>query len=133
MCGILVSRGIFVTSHTQLSNLRHRLANQDLVPHVVQIKPEALMGNKELKYLVQFSAAEYLPESVVRRTDKMGFTTPIGDFINRNAHLIRERVRDARFCHFYNLNAGFQAENKFSWETFGLLIDTWLNRYADPA
>ena len=103
--------------------------------HVVQIKPEALMGNKELKYPLRFSASEHLPESVVRRTDKMGFTTPIGDFINRNAHLIREQVSDSRFRHFYNLkSAGFQAENKFSRETFELLmLDTWLNRYAGPA
>ena len=114
---------------------RPSLLHQDLVRHVVQIKPEALMGDKELKYLLRFSASEHLPESVVRRTDKMGFTTPIGDFINRNAHLIREQVSDSRFRHFYNLkSAGFQAENKFSRETFGLLmLDTWLNRYAGPA
>jgi asparagine synthase (glutamine-hydrolysing) len=113
---------------------RPSLLHQDLVRHVVQIRPEALMSSKDLKHLLRFSANEYLPESVVRRTDKMGFTTPIGDFINRNAHLIREKVSDSRFRNLYNLKAsGFQAENKFSRETFGLLmLDTWLNRYACP-
>jgi asparagine synthase (glutamine-hydrolysing) len=111
---------------------RPSLLHQNLVRHVLRIKPEAMMGDKELKYLLRFSAADHLPEAVVRRTDKMGFTTPIGDFINRNAHRIREQVADSPFKDFYDLKtAGFHAENKFSRETFGLLmLDTWLNRYA---
>jgi len=65
----------------------------------------------------------------------MGFTTPIGDFINRNAHLIREQVMESHFRHLYDLPAlTFHADNKFSREAFGLLmLDTWLNRYARPA
>jgi asparagine synthase (glutamine-hydrolysing) len=114
---------------------RPSLLHQDLVRHVVRIRPDALMGEKDLKHLLRFSASDHLPETVVRRTDKMGFTTPIGEFINRNAHLIRERISDSRFRKMYNLkSAGFQAENKFSRETFGLLmLDTWLNRYACPS
>ncbi len=111
---------------------RPSLLHQKLVRHVVRIKPESMMGDKELKYLLRCSATGHLPEAVLRRTDKMGFTTPIGDFINRNAHRIREQISDSRFRDLYNLkSAAFHAENKFSRETFGLLmLDTWLNRYA---
>lgn len=111
---------------------RPSLLHQKLVRYVVNLDPQALLGNNELKYLLRFSATENLPESVVRRSDKMGFTTPVGDFINRNSHRIREQVLDSRFRHLYQLKAmNFTAENKFSRETFGLLmLDTWLNRYA---
>jgi asparagine synthase (glutamine-hydrolysing) len=113
---------------------RPSLLHQRLVRHVMQIQPDALLTNKDLKYLLRFAGLGCLPESVVRRTDKMGFTTPIGDFVNRNAHRIREQIMDSRFRHFYNLKtSGFNAENKYSRETFGLLmLDTWLNRYARP-
>jgi asparagine synthase (glutamine-hydrolysing) len=113
---------------------RPSLLHQDLVRHVMRIEPDALLTNADLKYLMRCAALDYLPESVVRRTDKMGFTTPIGDFVNRNAHRIREQITDSRFRHFYNLKtSGFYAENKYSREAFGLLmLDTWLNRYARP-
>ncbi|MBV8842301.1 MAG: asparagine synthase (glutamine-hydrolyzing) [Bryobacterales bacterium] len=113
---------------------RPSLLHQDLVRHIVRIEPDALLTNKDLKYLLRFAALGYLPESVVRRTDKMGFTTPIGDFVNRNAHRIREQIMDSRFRQFYNLKTtGFHADNKYSREAFGLLmLDTWLNRYVRP-
>ena len=111
---------------------RPSLLHQKLVRHVLRIDPETLLRNNELKYLLRFSAEQYLPESILRRVDKMGFTTPVGDFMNRNAHLIREKIMDSRFRELYNLKSmSFTAENKFSRETFGLLmLDSWLNRYA---
>jgi asparagine synthase (glutamine-hydrolysing) len=113
---------------------RPSLLHQKLVRHVVRIRPQDLMCDHELKYLLRISAVDHLPATVLRRTDKMGFTTPIGDFINRNAHLIREQVMESRFRHLYDLPAlVFHADNKFSREAFGLLmLDTWLNRYARP-
>jgi asparagine synthetase B (glutamine-hydrolysing) len=113
---------------------RPSLLHQKLVRHAVGIRPEDLMRNHELKYLLRLAATDHLPAAVLRRTDKMGFTTPVGDFINRNAHRIREQIMESRFRHLYNLPAmTFQAENKYSREAFGLLmLDTWLNRYARP-
>jgi asparagine synthetase B (glutamine-hydrolysing) len=113
---------------------RPSLLHQKLVRHAVSIRPEDLMRNHELKYLLRLAASEHLPAAVLRRTDKMGFTTPVGDFINRNAHRIREQIMESRFRHLYNIPAAsFQAENKYSREAFGLLmLDTWLNRYAGP-
>jgi asparagine synthase (glutamine-hydrolysing) len=110
---------------------RPSFLHQNLVRYVVNLDPQALLGNNELKYLLRFAANRHLPESVVRRTDKMGFTTPVGDFINRNAHLIREQIMDSAYRDHYDLKSmNFHAENKFSREVFGLLmLDTWLNKY----
>src|SRR5574340_580247 len=106
---------------------RPSLLHQKLVRHVMRIDPAALMSTNELKYLLHFSAEEHLPQSVIRRIDKMGFTTPIGDFINKSAHRIREQIMDSRFRDLYNLKAmSFYAATKFSREIFGLLmLDTW--------
>ncbi|MDQ6706494.1 MAG: asparagine synthase C-terminal domain-containing protein, partial [Acidobacteriota bacterium] len=113
---------------------RPSLLHQKLVRHMLRISPDALLRNNELKFLLRQSAAEYLPEPVIRRTDKMGFTTPIGTFINKSAHVIRERIMSSPFKDLYHLKSmHFTAETKFSREVFGLLmLDLWLNRYACP-
>jgi asparagine synthase (glutamine-hydrolysing) len=114
---------------------RPSLLHQKLVRRVMQISPAALLATHELKHLLRFSAEQYLPESLIRRVDKMGFTTPIGDFINQSAHLIREQLSGSRFRHLYALKGvSFTAENKFSREIFGLLmLDVWLNKYGRRA
>ncbi|HZU28934.1 MAG TPA: asparagine synthase (glutamine-hydrolyzing) [Bryobacteraceae bacterium] len=113
---------------------RPSFLHQALVRHVLRINPEDLMARHELKYLLKSVAENILPESVVRRTDKMGFTTPVGTFINSSAHIIREQITGSRFSSLYNLKSvHFTAETKFSRETFGMLmLDLWLNRYACP-
>jgi hypothetical protein len=64
----------------------------------------------------------------------MGFTTPIGTFVNSNSHLIRERIHSSPFRHLYNLSGmHFTSDTKFSRETFGLLmLDLWLEQYMKP-
>lgn len=111
---------------------RPSLLHQRLVRHIMQISPKALLHNGEMKYLMRTIGADYLPKSVLRRTDKMGFTTPIGTFVNKSAHLIREQISGSRYADLYDLTKlHFTAETKFSREVFGLLIlDLWLNRYA---
>jgi asparagine synthetase B (glutamine-hydrolysing) len=111
---------------------RPSFLHQDLVRHVLRIKPEALLNSAELKHFLRHIAGSHLPRSVTHRSDKMGFTTPIGVFVNLNAHRIREQIFDSRFRRFYNLTGiQFTAENKFSREVFGLLmLDLWLNRYV---
>jgi asparagine synthase (glutamine-hydrolysing) len=113
---------------------RPSFLHQKLVRHVLSISPEALLTNNELKFLLRRASGAYLPESILRRQDKMGFTTPIGTFINKSAHVIREQIVNSRFRHLYNLRgANFTADTKFSREVFGLLmLDLWLNRYACP-
>ena len=90
------------------------------------------MKNGDLKPLLRELARGRVPKSVIHRNDKMGFTTPIGTFVNKASHLIRERIMDSKFRHLYDLRRmNLTAETKFSREVFGLLmLDLWLNRYA---
>jgi len=112
---------------------RPSFLHQRLVRHVQQLQPrDILPSNGDLKPVLRRVADGLLPRSVIHRTDKMGFTTPIGVFVNHNAHRIREQITESKFRDFYDLRRmNFTAETKFSREVFGLLmLDLWLNRYA---
>ena len=97
-----------------------------------RLDPQAFLTNGDLKPILRSLAAGSLPNSVTHRTDKMGFTTPIGTFVNQSSHLIREQLANSRFRDLYNLKKmNLTAETKFSREVFGLLmLDLWLNRYG---
>jgi len=113
---------------------RPSFLHQDLVRAVLRIEPGALLRDHELKYFLRRAAASHLPAAVLRRTDKMGFTTPVGTFVNQSAHFIREHIAASPFRDLYDFHrVHYTAENKFSREVFGLLIlDLWLQRYAHP-
>ena len=114
---------------------RPSLLHQKFVRHVRQADFAPLLAKGELKPALRRVAAGIIPNAVIHRTDKMGFTTPIGTFINHNSHLVREQVLNSRFRDLYDVRKmSLTAENKFSREVFGLLVlDLWLNRYAGHA
>jgi asparagine synthetase B (glutamine-hydrolysing) len=106
--------------------------HQRLVRHVQGLESASLLGNGDLKPVLRTLAKGSLPRSVIHRTDKMGFTTPVGTFVNHSSHLIREQITSSPFRDLYDLRKmNLTAETKFSREVFGLLmLDLWLNRYA---
>jgi hypothetical protein len=110
---------------------RPSLLHQRFVRHLLDVDTRALLSNGNLKPVLRQIAAGLVPKSVVQRNDKLGFTTPIGTFVNKASHLIRERITDSRFRHLYDLRRmNFTAETKFSREVFGMLmLDLWLERY----
>jgi asparagine synthase (glutamine-hydrolysing) len=111
---------------------RPSLLHQHLARHLLAVEPRVLLRDGELKWLMRRAAQPFLPESILRRRDKMGFTTPVGSFVNRSAHLVREQLTGSRFAHLYDIKGKhLTADGKFSREVFGLLmLDLWLNRYA---
>ena len=114
---------------------RPSLLHQRFVRRVTQLDPRCFLTDSELKPVLRRLGSGILPKAVIRRSDKMGFTTPIGTFVNQGAHLIREQLHSSKFRHLYDLKKlHLTAENKFSREVFGLLmLDLWLHRYAPAA
>src|SRR5213594_1322615 len=103
--------------------IRPSLLHQRLVRHMQGVSTAGVLSNGDLKPVLREIAAGLVPKSVIHRKDKMGFTPPIGNFVNRAAHLIRERIMDSRFRDLYDLRRmNFTAETKFSREVFGLLM-----------
>lgn len=111
---------------------RPSLLHQGLFRHLQKLDPAALLSNGDLKPVLRELAAGILPRSVIHRTDKMGFTTPVGTFVNNSSGLVREKIMGSRFRDFYDLKKmNLTAETKFSREVFGLLmLDLWLEKYA---
>jgi asparagine synthase (glutamine-hydrolysing) len=111
---------------------RPSFLHQKLVRRLMRLDSSAFRSNGDLKPLLRKIAEGILPKAVCHRTDKMGFTTPIGTFTNHSSSLIREQISGSRFRDLYDLKKmTLTAENKFSREVFGLLmLDLWLNRYA---
>jgi Asparagine synthase len=111
---------------------RPSLLHQRFVRHVVRLAPGAFLTDGTIKPVLREIAAGILPDSVAKRVDKMGFTTPIGTFVNLNSYRIREQLQGSHFHELYDLRRmHFTAETKYSREVFGLLLlDLWLNRYA---
>lgn len=111
---------------------RPSLLHQRIVRRVQRLESTAFLRKDELKPLLKEIASGIIPDAVIHRKDKMGFTTPIGTFVNRSAHQIREQIMSSKYLGHYNLKkVNFTAETKYSREVFGLLLlDLWLNRYA---
>jgi asparagine synthase (glutamine-hydrolysing) len=111
---------------------RPSFLHQRFVRRVIRLDPMAFLSNGTIKPVLREIARDILPKSVALRTDKMGFTTPIGTFVNQNSHKIREQLQSSHFRELYDLKRmNFTAESKYSREVFGLLLlDLWLNRYA---
>lgn len=112
--------------------VRPSLLNQRLVRLIAGVDPSSLVSGTALKGTLRRIAEPILPAAIVHRSDKMGFTTPIGTFIQASAHLIREQLTSSPFKDLYDLTGlSFASQGKFSREVFGLLmLDLWLNRYA---
>ncbi len=111
---------------------RPSLLHQRFVRHVARVDASMLVRNTDLKSVLREVAKPFLPKSVTHRQDKMGFTTPIGDFVRHSSHLIREQLTNSQFRDLYDLKGlSLAPQDKFSRQVFGLLMmDLWLNRYA---
>ena len=112
---------------------RPSLLNQNLIRHISKIKGKSLIKDHNLKGLLKKIASNYLPNKIINRKDKMGFTTPVGDFINKNSGFIREHILNSKNNYLYNLNEiEFRESSLFSREIFGLLIlDLWITKYSE--
>lgn len=110
---------------------RPALLHQKFVRRVLELNP-AHIAREPAKGILRRMAEGILPQAVIDRTDKMGFTTPCGTFVNACAHKIREQLAGSRFRDLYDLRrVNLTADTKFSREIFGLsLLDCWLRRYA---
>ena len=111
---------------------RPSFLHQEMVRHLLGVKQEQLMRGNELKPVMRELGRGILPQSIVERKDKMGFTTPIGTFSDNSTDRIQEQLAYSKFKDFYQLDqVEYKSVNKYSREIFGLLaLDLWLNKFA---
>jgi asparagine synthase (glutamine-hydrolysing) len=107
---------------------RPALLHQRFVRRVLELDPAEMKGKSVLRRI----ARGILPDAVVDRQDKCGFTVPLGPMINTNADRIREKLSASRFRDLFNLRrVTFTAESLYDRRVFGLVqLNAWLERYA---
>ncbi|KKW45844.1 MAG: Asparagine synthetase [Parcubacteria group bacterium GW2011_GWB1_56_8] len=111
---------------------RPSLLHPRIVKRIAELSAKTVVRPTDLKWLGRAIGYGVLPEDVLGRQDKMGFTTPIGTFVANNASRIREAIQASPFRDLYDLSrVRFTAESKWSRDVFGLLmLDCWLRRYS---
>ena len=72
--------------------LDHRIAE-----FVATIRPEEFLRNGLRKYILRETCKEYLPEEVYKRTDKIGFFTPLADSLLRDKDWVLENFNENSF------------------------------------
>jgi asparagine synthase (glutamine-hydrolysing) len=111
---------------------RPSFLHQKIVRRVLSAQQEGLMPGEKLKPILREISRGIIPDAIADRSDKMGFTTPIGVFQDNSADAIKEQLKYSKFKELYDLNqVEFKSASKYSREVFGLLaLDLWLNKYA---
>ena len=79
--------------------LDHRIAE-----FVATIRPQEFLKNGLRKYILRETCKQYLPEEVYKRTDKIGFFTPLADSLLRDKDWVLENFSNNVFINdsFHN-------------------------------
>ncbi len=72
--------------------LDHRIAE-----FVATIKPGDFLKDGLRKYILREACKQYMPEEVYKRTDKIGFFTPLADSLMRDKEWVLSHFNDVRF------------------------------------
>jgi asparagine synthase (glutamine-hydrolysing) len=72
--------------------LDHRIAE-----FVATIKPVAFLKNGLRKYILREACKQYMPDEVYKRTDKIGFFTPLADSLMRDSDWVAPHFKDVPF------------------------------------
>lgn len=71
--------------------LDHRIAE-----FVATIKPYEFLKHGRRKYILREACQQYLPDEINKRTDKIGFFTPLIDALYRDADWVKGQMKDGR-------------------------------------
>lgn len=110
---------------------RPSLLHQRFVRRMMEIDVPVV---PEIKRFGKQLARGIVPDSVIDRRDKMGFSTPIGTFVRDNTSQLREYISSSRHRDLFDLDAvqwtPERGAGKWDRSVFGLaLLCIWLDRY----
>jgi asparagine synthase (glutamine-hydrolysing) len=109
-----------------------------LVEKVATAPSDVKFRNGELKRLLKGACADVLPESIARRTDKMGFPVPLTEWLRGDLHdfvtdVFETGQRKARPLFKYDgILKAIGHEGQFDRKTWGLLcLELWQQEFHD--
>jgi len=114
------------------------LLDHELVEKACTAPSDIKFKDGSMKYLFKKVVAPYLPEDVLNRTDKMGFPTPLNDWINDGARdyvmdiMTSSKARARDFIDNQMVADAIHGESTFSRKTWGFLnLEMWQQRFHD--
>jgi asparagine synthase (glutamine-hydrolysing) len=116
------------------------LLDHALVELAATVPSNIKFANGEMKHIFKKVIAPHLPASVLNRTDKMGFPTPLTDWIRGDANefvtdiLSSQKARSRDFVDNTKVVAKLGRESKFGRNIWGLLsLELWQRQFHDQA
>lgn len=113
-----------------------------LIELAATIPSDVKFKNGRLKNVLKHATASVLPESVLARTDKMGFPVPLDEWL-KQSRIVRDFVLDSLSCRNAltrdlidnrKVVAGLEGAAKFSRKVWGLLcLELWQQTFHDRA
>lgn len=113
-----------------------------LDPRIVELAAtmpaDVKFKNGDLKHVFKKIVKPYLPESIYNRKDKMGFPTPLNDWVQNDAHdFVRDifssqNAKDRPYIDNKVVLDNFSPESKYSRKLWGLLsLELWHQQFHD--
>lgn len=114
------------------------LLDHPLVEFAATIPSDVKFKNGTMKHLFRTAYGAMLPDSVLNRTDKMGFPTPLTDWMRGGARefvtdiLTSERARQREFVDNRQVVERIGTESRFGRNLWGLLsLELWQRNFHD--
>lgn len=114
------------------------LLDYKIVELAATIPADIKFKNGDMKHIFKKITKPYLPQAILNRTDKMGFPTPINDWINSDAKSFVMDIlgsRNALNRDIINndlVRASMDKESRYSRKVWGLLnLEIWQREFHD--
>ena len=114
------------------------LLDHRIVEFMARIPPNIKFSGGRMKHLFKEAVSNTVPPAILQRKDKMGFPTPLTEWINGVARefvcdtLLSDRARQRGLFNVDMLESVIQSENEFGRVVWGLLcLELWHKIYID--
>lgn len=112
--------------------------DHELIELLATIPGSFKFKNGELKRLLKLSCGDLLPPEVLNRKDKMGFPTPLSEWLKSDLKdfvgdiFLTQKNRQRMYFDSDLILKSLASENKFSRKVWGLLsLELWFQNYVD--
>jgi asparagine synthase (glutamine-hydrolysing) len=114
------------------------ILDHPLIEFAATIPADSKFKEGDMKHVFKKAVKPFLPELIYNRTDKMGFPTPLTDWVNGEARSFvmdifnSQAARSRQFVHNERVMEKLDQESKFGRTIWGLLsLELWQREFHD--
>lgn len=114
------------------------LLDHRIIEFMARIPPNIKFSGGRMKHLFKEAVCNTVPTPIMERKDKMGFPTPLAQWVNGSAKdfvhdtLLSSRARERGIYNMEHIESAIQQEQEFGRNVWGLLcLELWHRIYID--